>query len=85
MLVAQGSDEEGVEKIQSAVAAESELPIDFGPPTIVKPSLELLGDVLMKLDRKNEAIEAYNKQLERTPDRRKSLNGKENATALTLY
>lgn len=85
LLVAKGSDAEGVEKIKSAVAAESELPIDFGPPSIVKPSMELLGDVLIKLGRGDEAVTAYNKQLERTPNRRKTLIGKEKAGSLRLH
>jgi len=84
LLIENGEHEEGLALIEKAVIAESELPVSFGPPTIVKPSYELLGDVLTELGRNNEAIDAYEKQLERTPERRRSLIGKEQARTLTL-
>lgn len=84
LLVESGENEEGLALLEKAVTAESELPVSFGPPTIVKPSYELLGDVLTDLGRHNEAINAYNKQLERTPQRRRSMIGKQQARALTL-
>ncbi|MCG2589975.1 hypothetical protein [Rhodohalobacter sulfatireducens] len=84
LLIENGEHEEGLELLEKAVIAESELPVSFGPPTIVKPSYELLGDVLTELGRNNEAIDAYEKQLERTPERRRSLIGKEQARTLTL-
>lgn len=79
LLIKEGNTEEGLNLLNEAVAAESELPIDFGPPTIVKPSHELLGDVLMEMGKYKEAMEAYEKQLERTPKRRRALIGKEQA------
>lgn len=77
LLVADKYIEKGIAKLEEAVAAEFELPIDFGPPTIVKPSAELLGDVLIELDRNEQAMQAYKKQLERTPKRRRSMLGKQ--------
>ncbi len=79
LLINEGKPEEGLKLLREAVAAESELPVDFGPPTIVKPSLELLGDVLLQMEKYGEAAEAYERQLERTPKRRLSLLGKEKA------
>jgi len=79
LQIAQGNTEKGVSLLREAVAAEWKLPIDFGPPTIVKPSAELLGDALMKLGRHEDAMKAYKKQLERTPKRRLSLDGVEQA------
>jgi len=70
ILIENGDTEEGLRVLNEAVTAESELPVDFGPPAIVKPSYELLGDVLSELGRYEEATDAYEKQLERTPDRR---------------
>lgn len=84
MLIEQGNTSEGLKTLREAVADESELPLDFGPPTIVKPSNELLGDVLLKLDQYEKAIQAYEKQLERTPKRRLSLMGKERAMGMAL-
>lgn len=82
LLIEEGKEEQGLALLKETVQAESELPIDFGPPTIVKPSNELLGDVLMKMGRYSDAIEAFEKQLERTPNRRRSLLGKEKATGM---
>lgn len=82
LLIKEGNTSEGLELLREAVAAESELPLDFGPPTIVKPSWELLGDVLMNMEKYSDALKAYEKQLERTPERRRSLLGKERAMEL---
>lgn len=84
MLIEKGNTTEGLDLLREAVAEESELPLDFGPPTIVKPSYELLGDVLLKLDKYEKAVEAYEKQLERTPKRLLSLKGKEQALDMAL-
>jgi len=83
LLIAEGKTDEGLSLIKRAVAAESELPVDFGPPVIVKPSYELLGDVMMDLGRQSEANEAYQKQLERTPNRLRSLSGTEKSAQVT--
>ena len=73
LLMDEGNEQQGLELLKETAIAESELPIDFGPPTIVKPSYELLGDVLFQMEKYEEAKEAYEKQLERTPQRRRSL------------
>ncbi|MDR9418241.1 tetratricopeptide repeat protein [Gracilimonas sp.] len=82
LLIEEGNEEEGLALLEEAVAAESALPVDFGPPTIVKPSHELLGDVLLDLGQYHEAHDAYEKQLARTPDRRRSLLGMEEALGM---
>ncbi len=82
LLIKEGDTSEGLELLRNTAAAESELPLDFGPPTIVKPSWELLADVLMDMEKYSDALEAYEKQLERTPERRRSLLGKERAMEL---
>lgn len=82
MAVKNGNVEDGLAKLEEAVADEFELPIDFGPPTIVKPSAELLADVLLEQGMLEKAMEAYDKQLERTPKRRQSLLGKEQAMGM---
>jgi len=84
ILIEEGKTAEGRALLEEAVTEESELPVDFGPPTIVKPSRELLGDVLIELGSYQEAIEAYEKQLERTPERRRSLIGKERAEEMVV-
>lgn len=82
ILIESGDTEQGLEVLNEAVTAESNLPVDFGPPTIVKPSYELLGDVLSELGRYDEAMDAYDQQLERTPDRRRSLIGKDRISGM---
>lgn len=82
LLIEEGNPQEGLTLLKETVQAESELPLDFGPPTIVKPSYELLADVLLDMGRYREAVEAYEKQLERTPDRRRSLLGMEQAMGM---
>ena len=57
--IEQNETEAGIALLKEAVSAETDLPVDFGPPTIVKPSHELLGDVLSDLGRYDEALDAY--------------------------
>jgi tetratricopeptide (TPR) repeat protein len=82
MMLEEGKAKEALQLLQETVEAESALPIDFGPPVIIKPSWELLGDVLMELENYSKAHEAYEKQLERTPKRAHSILGKDRAESL---
>jgi len=54
---------------------EETLPIAFGPPTIDKPTYELLGEFLLRRGRKDEARAAFQRALARTPGRRLLLAG----------
>lgn len=83
LLLEEGNTKEALDLLQETVEAEAELPIDFGPPVIVKPSYELFGDVLMQLGNHEKALWAYEKQLERTPERRRSLEGHKKAVSGT--
>ena len=56
-------------------AAEDQLPYEFGPPAIDKPSHELLGETLLALDRPAEARVAFERALARTPERTAALQG----------
>jgi len=71
LLLEQNGDLVGAEKLlRDAVALEETLPIDFGPPTIEKPTHELLGEFLLRRGRKDEARVEFQKALARTPGRR---------------
>ncbi len=70
-----GRTEHALELLGEATAAEESLPLDFGPPIIVKPSHELYGDVLMKLGRPDDAHAQYEKALARAPRRSLSVAG----------
>jgi hypothetical protein len=67
--------EAGLAKLVEASRAEAEMPYSFGPPSIAKPTAELLGEVLLELGRAAEASSAFLTQLERTPLRAASLLG----------
>jgi tetratricopeptide (TPR) repeat protein len=56
--------------LRQAVALEETLPIAFGPPTIDKPTHELLGEFLLRRGRKDEARSEFELALARTPGRR---------------
>ena len=70
------NDLAGAEKLlRQAVALEETLPIAFGPPTIDKPTPELLGEFLLRRGRKDDARAAFEQALARTPGRRLPLTG----------
>ncbi len=48
----------------------------YGPPEIVKPTYELYGEWLLEKNRPEEALEQFEKALQRGPKRRHALNGK---------
>jgi tetratricopeptide (TPR) repeat protein len=69
------------ELLRQAVALEETLPIAFGPPTIDKPTHELLGEYLLRRDRMTEARSQFEMALARTPGRRLAEQGLEAASA----
>lgn len=76
MLAEFDGDFAGAERlIRKAVSLEEALPIDFGPPTIDKPSHELLGEFLLRRGRKSEAHDIFKKAVARTPGRRLAVQG----------
>jgi tetratricopeptide (TPR) repeat protein len=82
LLAEQEGDLPGAEKLlRQAVALEETLPIAFGPPTIDKPTHELLGEYLLRHDRADEARAEFRKALARTPRRRLAEQGLAAATA----
>jgi tetratricopeptide (TPR) repeat protein len=76
LLAEHEGDLPGAEKLlRQAVTVEETLPIDFGPPTIDKPTHELLGEFLLRRGRKVEARAEFEKALARTPGRRLATQG----------
>jgi tetratricopeptide (TPR) repeat protein len=69
LAIAAGRAAEGIEILTAAAAAEDALPFEFGPPRILKPTHELLGEELARLGRSGEANKAFDRALERTPGR----------------
>jgi len=70
-----GNAEQALALMDEATAAEDAMPLEYGPPTIVKPSHELYGEVLMRLGRPDEARAQFEKALQRAPRRSLSLAG----------
>jgi len=70
LTAAEGKPQDAVQELQRISAKEHQLPLEFGPPNIEKPSDELLGEVLLQLNRPSEAREAFQAALARTPGRR---------------
>jgi tetratricopeptide (TPR) repeat protein len=75
VALADGRTDEGIRVLRAAADAEDTLPFEFGPPAIVKPTAELLGEQLLKLGRKDEARAAFERAAERTPGRTLVLSG----------
>lgn len=75
LALAAGRADEGIRILEAAAGAEDALPFEFGPPRIVKPTAELLGEELLKLNRIDEARAAFERAAERTPGRANVLRG----------
>ena len=77
-----GNKEKVVQILTAAATEEDAMPIAFGPPRPIKPTHELLGEVLLSMDKAEEAHEAFTKALERAPNRRLSITGLTQAAAI---
>lgn len=67
--------------LRDAAKIEDALPMEFGPPDVVKPSHELLGEVLLQSGRATEAQREFTRSLELAPGRARSLLGLGRAAA----
>ena len=79
-VLAQGRSDDGIRLLRKAAETEAALPPPFGPPALLKPSYEMLGDELLALGRKQEASDAYRSALAAAPNRRLSVLGLKAAT-----
>ncbi|MCI0434610.1 MAG: hypothetical protein L0271_13365 [Gemmatimonadetes bacterium] len=70
-----GLHDEALALARAAAAIEDAMPFEFGPPAAVKPAHELLGDLLLRMDRPAEAQREYARALELTPRRAITLLG----------
>jgi tetratricopeptide (TPR) repeat protein len=61
---------------QKATELESNTNYAYGPPPIVYPSFELYGEWLLEQDRAAEALQQFEKALEKGPKRAPALRGK---------
>jgi tetratricopeptide (TPR) repeat protein len=82
-LLAAGKRAPALALLRRAVAAEEAMPLDFGPPAVEQPSLELLGETLLGAGQDAEAAEAFRGALARTPGRAVTAAGLRRAESVT--
>ena len=73
--LSEGMKNQAVSQLQATAKKEETMPIAFGPPFVDKPTYELLGEMLLKTNRPEEARAAFETALTRTPLRTASLLG----------
>lgn len=78
---AAGHADTAVALARQAIALEETIPVDFGPPTWIKPSHELLGELLLGTQRPAEAEIEFERALAGAPRRARSLIGLARAAA----
>lgn len=81
LRLADGAPEDAVALLREATTLEDAMPAEFGPPDVVKPSYELLGETLLALGRPREAADAFAHALRLAPGRALALRGLERAAA----
>ena len=79
-LMINGRRADGIAALEAVAEREKALPSMYGPPALLKPSWELLGDEKLAAGDKAGAAEAYRESLKLQPGRRLSLVGLEKAT-----
>jgi tetratricopeptide (TPR) repeat protein len=75
ILSQEGHGDQAISLAQKAAAEGKSLPYAFGPPQPEKPSFELLGEILLRQHRAQEAQQAFQQALLLTPRRTKALTG----------
>lgn len=70
-----GHPDEALLLIAEANRYEDGLAVEFGPPSIVKPTWELRGEMLLAMDRPREARDAFLRSLALQPNRLLSVQG----------
>jgi predicted Zn-dependent protease len=75
LMLEDGKRTEAVSLLREASKLEDAIPLEFGPPDIVKPSHELLGEVLLASGQAAEAQQEFVRALALAPGRARSLLG----------
>jgi tetratricopeptide (TPR) repeat protein len=73
--LAAGDTAAALTALAEATAMEDTMPVDYGPPAVVKPSHEALGEVLLAAGRPEEAQREFTRALALAPRRALSLLG----------
>ena len=80
-LMVTGRRAEGMAALEAVAKRERALPSTFGPPAMLKPTWELLGDERLAVGDRAGAATAYRESLKLQPGRRLSLAGLAKATS----
>jgi tetratricopeptide (TPR) repeat protein len=83
LVLVDGDKDEALAMLREATAAEDALPLEYGPPDIVKPTHELLGEVLLGLGDGREAQREFERSLQLAPKRALSLLGLARAATMS--
>src|SRR5215213_9229677 len=70
-----------VEWMQKATALEEQMSPPSGPPSLIKPTHELFGEILLRAGKPAEAAAQFTVALQRQPNRARSLLGLARASA----
>ncbi len=76
----QGDTAAALNAMTRAAAIEDSLPVEFGPPTVIKPSHELLGQLLLDAGHDSVAAVSFTRALKQAPGRRLSQRGLDQAS-----
>ncbi len=79
---AAGARQQAVVLMREGTALEDAMPLEAGPPPVVKPAHELLGEILLRAGQPREAEAEFARALQLTPRRALSLLGLGRAAAL---
>jgi tetratricopeptide (TPR) repeat protein len=72
-----------IELMKKATALEEQMRPPSGPPSLIKPTHELFGEILLRAGKPAEAAEMFKVALQRQPNRARSLLGAARAAAQT--
>jgi tetratricopeptide (TPR) repeat protein len=75
LLLEDGKRNEALVLLREAAAQEDAIPLEFGPPDVVKPTHELLGEILLAFGESAAAQREFARALELAPGRARSLLG----------
>jgi tetratricopeptide (TPR) repeat protein len=75
LLLAKEETERALTLAREAASAEDSLNFEFGPPVVVKPAHELLGEMLLEARRSADARKEFEVALSKTPRRALALLG----------
>jgi tetratricopeptide (TPR) repeat protein len=70
-----GDHASAIDLMKKATALEEEKGAPYGPPSLIKPSHELFGEILLRAGQPKEAVEKFELALLRQPNRARSLLG----------